>query len=153
MRRTLSLATRTLRMWPTVVLLGFAACGGGGGPVGPSSPGPNAAAEPTPSWGVVDPALVGTWMGPIEGSNGQVQASGTMTMTLNADGSMSVVVPASPFHPIDSGTWFVSASGFEAIGKDALGNVVSFVAPNPTAQLDGRWDSGSATGTFLVTKQ
>jgi hypothetical protein len=137
-------------MWPPLLMLALGACGG----EGPAGPSPVGSSPAGPSTGVVDSALVGTWVGPIEGNNGQgMEAAGTMTMALNADGSLSVRVSSSRFHPIDSGNWSVSPTEFKATGTDLFGNLVYFNAPRSTTRLEGHWDSGAASGTFMVTKQ
>lgn len=132
-------------MWLPLVMVALAACGNDDNRVGPSPVGPSSA---------VDSALVGTWVGPIEGSGGGMQASGTITLSLNGDGSMSAVSDTDPpFHPINSGTWSVSQNEFTARGPDVAGTLVQFVAPRSTTQLEGTWTAGSGSGTFAVTKQ
>ena len=134
---------RTSRMWLPLLVVALLACGDDD-PVAPTP-------APLPT---VDDALVGTWVGPIQGTPpGGTQVSGTMTMNLNADGSMSVAIDNPAFHPINNGTWSVSGSEFSASGADTEGTVVSFLAPRSTTQLEGTFNAGAGNGTFVVTKQ
>ena len=141
--RVVEMGTRTVHRWLPLVVVALVACGGDGGPTEP--PGPS----------VVDDALVGTWVGPIEEiekSFGGVLQSGTMTMNLNADGSMSVSVSNPFIGPIDGGTWGVAdGNEFGAIGS--FGTFVSFDAPRSTTRLDGTWSALFSSGTFSVTNQ
>ena len=101
---------------------------------------------------MVDDALVGTWIGPIEETEkefGGVLESGTMTMTLNADGSMSLSVSNPFIGPIDGGTWGV-ADGNEFGAFGSFGTFVSFEAPRSTTRLKGTWSGLFSSGTFDV---
>jgi hypothetical protein len=153
-------ALRTSRKWrslsaagsrPLIPVAAFAllACGAGPDVVGPSA-GSGSRAEPT---GTVDPDLVGTWRGTIAGGNATRTASGEMTLTLNDDGSLSVRVDHSAYHPIDRGEWSVAGDAFTALGIDSTGGAVDFEAPRSTTRLDGTWSSGGGSGTFSVAKE
>jgi hypothetical protein len=109
----------------------------------------------------VDAALVGTWIGPIEFA---VESwTTTMTMNLNADGSMSVSLEAYPAAAIESGTWDVFEDEFRARGtseNDGSVNWVTYVAPRSATQLMGlaapcsdSCDGDAVGGSFVVTKQ
>jgi hypothetical protein len=129
---------RTARRLLPLVVLALVACGSNDDPAGPGE-------RPVLE---VDAALVGTWVGPVEGPG----AAGTMTMNLNADGSMSASITEPTFLPIESGTWGVSGNVFNAEGLNTEGTLVSFTAPRSTTVLDGTWIAGG-TGTFRITKQ
>ena len=100
---------------------------------------------------VVDPALVGTWVGMIQ--NPAAQQSGTLTMMLNGDGSMSATVNNPIFNPVPNGTWNVTGTQFNGRGNDTQGTLIIFQAPRSETQLSGSWNAQGTTGTFSVDKQ
>ena len=135
----------------TVVL--FTACGGettGSSPSTPTAPTP-ATPPPVstaPNLGAVDPALVGTWIGTLNGSFGP----GTFTMNLTASGRFQN--EGSGNYCAVSGTWGVSAGQFSAVGPDCTGTIDTFKAPVSAMNLSGEWTASSGrVGTFICTKQ
>jgi len=146
-RRTTRTPSPTMKTWRVFAALAIAAqvaCGGSGGPAGPSAVSPSAP---------VDPALVGTWVGPIDVTNGVVSVSATMTMTLRANGAVRVDGDSPRLHPF-TGTWQVSEGQFLASGTDTHGTALQFQAPRSTSQLDGTVSGdGGITGTFSTTRQ
>jgi hypothetical protein len=125
-------------------VIGFAACGGDD----PTSPAPEP--EPDP---VVDPALVGTWNGRIQGSGGGMSGSADIQLKLLEGGFLSASVSNLPFHPIPSGSWGIVGDEFRASATDSEGNTGTFEAPRSETRLQGTWRAGSGSGTFDVTKQ
>ena len=125
-----------------------AACGGGaGGPAAPSQAPPAAGQGPI-SLGPIDPALVGTWKGTLDGSFGPSE----MVMHLHADGS-APFGGTGQYCAVD-GTWGVSGTDFSARGHDCTGTRVTLVAPASSTNLTGTWSATSGrSGTFSVTKQ
>src|SRR5688572_8863999 len=82
---------------------------------------------PVPPVGSVDPALVGTWSGNLEGSFGP----GAFTMTLAPTGTVSTVnTGGSSNYCAVSGDWGVAADQFTARGSDCTGTIVTFSAPS-----------------------
>jgi hypothetical protein len=119
------------------------ACGGRSSPSTPTAPSPPAASR-----GPVDPALVGTWSGTVDGSFG----SGTFTMSLDEAGSMSA--SGSGNYCSSSGGWGVSAGQFTVTARDCTGTILTFRAPASTTRLVGTWEASSGRGgTFDCTKQ
>jgi hypothetical protein len=127
-----------------LVPLALAACGGDD-PAAPEQP-----AAPDP---VVDAALVGEWLGRVQGSGGGISGAADIRFELDADGRMRASVSNLPFHPIPSGTWGVAEGAFVAKGVDTGGSVVHFEAPYSTTHLQGNWKTGRAAGTFSVMMQ
>jgi len=121
-------------------------CGGKGTPSTPTPITPT----PPPSVGAVDPALVGTWNGSVEGSFGP----GTLAMTLAATGALTTVnTGGSSNYCAIGGDWGVDAGQFTARGSDCTGTVVTFRAPSSTTRLTGTWTATSGrSGTFDVTR-
>jgi hypothetical protein len=105
--------------------------------------------NPTPV-GIIDPALVGTWVGTVDGSFGTAD----MTMTLNEDGTVSAEGSTELYCPI-VGTWEVLANKFQIKGKDDCdGTSVSMNAPYSKLRLAGSWSASSGnSGSFVVQKQ
>jgi uncharacterized membrane protein YfcA len=116
-------------------------------PSTPTAPTPT----PLPSLGSVEPALVGTWSGTLEGSFGP----GTFTMTLASTGSVTTVnTGGSSNYCAVSGDWGVAAGQFTGRGSDCTGTIVTFSAPSSSTRLAGTWSATSGrSGTFAVTKQ
>ena len=128
--------------------LGFvqAACGGGssGAAAAPT-------ALPTPvAVGPVDPALVGTWVGPMDGTFGPAE----MTLVLNADGTARSI-GTRPQYCQALGNWGVSGGEFTALGTACDGTKVNLVAPASGTTLKGRWFAlpNGSNGQFTVTRQ
>jgi len=129
--------------------LGFlqAACGAG------SSSGAAAAptALPTPvAVGPVDPALVGTWVGPMDGTFGLAD----MTLVLEADGTARES-GTRPQYCLAVGNWGVSGGEFTALASACDGTRINLVAPASGATLAGRWFAlpNGSHGGFTVTRQ
>ena len=137
------------KMWAAVagacLILLQGACGGNSGnPSGPSQ----SPSSPAPSLGSVDPALVGTWTGTVQGSFGP----GTLTMTLGADSS--AWFQGSGNYCRADGNWGVTATKFNAWGSDCTGTVITKVAPASSTRLTGTWIASSGrSGTFSLVKQ
>jgi hypothetical protein len=112
----------------------------------PTAPTP----APLPPIGSVDPALVGTWSGDLEGSFGP----GSFSMTLTSTGSMGTVnTGGSSNYCAVGGDWGVAAGQFTARGSDCTGTIVTFSAPSSPTRLLGTWSATSGrTGTFALTK-
>jgi hypothetical protein len=106
---------------------------------------------PVPPVGSVDPALVGTWSGNLEGSFGP----GAFTMTLAPAGTVTTVnTGGSSNYCAVSGDWGVAAGQFTARGSDCTGTVVTFSAPSSPTRLSGTWSASSGrSGTFAITKE
>lgn len=115
-------------------------------PSTPTAPTP----APLPPVGSVDPALVGTWSGNLEGSFGP----GAFTMTLAPTGSVTTVnTGGSSNYCAVSGNWGVAAGQFTARGSDCTGTIVTFSAPSSSTRLSGTWSATSGrSGSFAVTK-
>jgi len=89
--------------------------------------------------GVIDPALVGTWVGMVNGSFGEAD----MTMILDSNGDMSAEGSTSLYCPIEA-QWEVRTNRFKASGKDKCdGTSVTFDAPYSKTMLSGTWSAGS----------
>ena len=106
--------------------------------------------EPPFEEGIIDPALVGTWLGTVEGSFG----SADMTMILGNDGKVSTEGTTELYCPVN-GTWEVLEKKFEIKGKDDCdGTSVTMNAPYSKSKLVGNWNASSGNkGTFSVEKQ
>jgi len=124
--------------------LALAACGGDD-PAAPEQP-----QTPDP---VVDEALVGEWLGVIQGTGGGMSAAADIRFELDAEGRMSASASNPPFHPIPTGSWGVAEGTFLANGVDTDGSQVFFEAPRSTTQLKGTWTSCCGAGTFTINKQ
>lgn len=100
--------------------------------------------------GVIDPALVGTWSGTLNGSFGEAD----MTMELSDDGVMSAEGSTALYCPIEA-KWEVIGGKFKAEGNDDCdGTAVSFDAPYSKTKLTGSWNASSGnSGTFTAEKQ
>ena len=100
--------------------------------------------------GVIDPALVGTWVGTVNGSFGEAD----MTMELESNGDMSAEGSTSLYCPMEA-KWEVRANRFKASGNDKCdGTSVTFDAPYSKTKLSGSWSAGSGnSGTFSAEKQ
>lgn len=100
--------------------------------------------------GVIDPALVGTWVGTVDGSFGEAD----MTMVLESNGDMSAEGSTTLYCPMEA-KWEVLSGKFKATGKDKCdGTSVTFDAPYSKTKLDGSWSAGSGnSGTFIAVKQ
>ena len=126
------------------------ACGGGGGPAGPAPP---TAASPLPTptpvpLGPIDPALVGTWTGSLDGSYGPA----VLTMELRADGT-AYFQGTGQYCRVNGG-WGVSGTEFSSRGRDCTGTEVTAVAPASSTTMAGTWSASSGRqGVFSVTKQ
>ena len=136
---------RALRSLVVIAALSFPlmllACGGSGR--GATSPGPTA-----PSFGPVDPTLVGNWSGSVDGSFGP----GTLTLTLVADGSIRTA--GSGNYCAFTGRWGVTSGQFKASGPDCTGTIVTLTAPVSGTTLSGVWTASSGrSGTFACTKE
>lgn len=134
---------QTTRRLVTILLLLLPACGGDD-PVAPPAPAPDP---------VVDAALVGEWLGSIEGRSSTMSGSADIRFNLNDDGTMKVTPSRLPFHSIPFGSWGVRQDSFIAYGTDTEGNPVAFRASRSTTQLDGTWMGGGGSGTFDITRQ
>lgn len=130
-----------------LVIVTVAGCGGKSTPTAPT---PTAASAPMQSVGAVDPALVGTWSGSLEGSFGP----GSFTMTLGATGNVSTMnTGGSSNYCAISGQWGVDVGQFTARGADCTGTVVTLRAPSSNTRLAGTWTATSGrSGTFDVMK-
>ena len=129
------------------------ACGGGGtgnsAPTAPTpTPTPPPAPTPTINVGAVDPALVGTWNGTLNGSFGP----GTFTMILNTNGRLES--QGSGNYCGVAGNWGVSEGEFMATGPDCTGTIVTFRAPASGSVMSGQWTASSGrSGVFDCTRQ
>ncbi len=103
-----------------------------------------------PQVGVIDPALVGTWSGSLNGSFGAAD----MTMELSADGGLSAEGSTALYCPI-AAKWEVIGGRFKAKGNDDCdGTSVTFDAAYSTTKLVGTWNASSGNnGTFTAEKQ
>jgi hypothetical protein len=120
----------------------LAACGGN------TPTAPTASPPPPASQGLVDPALVGTWSGTVDGSFGP----GTFTMTLDGVGAMSA--SGSGNYCSSTGDWGVAGGQFTVRARDCTGTILSFRAPASSTRLSGTWEASSGRGgTFDCTKQ
>jgi len=126
------------------------ACGGGDA-TGPTAPTAPAAPSPSPSpFGTVDAALVGTWVGPIDGSGGPA----TTTLVLRANGTMTASGDIPFYNPPASGTWGVSGTQFRASGRAGVALSITFEATVAGNTMSGTWVGSNGTlGTFSATKQ
>ena len=116
----------------------------------PTAPTPAPTPAPLPPVGSVDPELVGTWSGDLEGSFGP----GTFSMTLTSTGSMATRnTGGSSNYCAVSGDWGVAAGQFTARGSDCTGTIVTFSAPSTPTRLSATWSATSGrSGTFVLTK-
>lgn len=123
-----------------------AACSGGG--ASPTAPAQVSPSQAPPSLGAADPAFVGTWTGPMDGSFGP----SVMTLRLNA-GGQTEFEGTGRYCPA-GGNWGIAGTQFTARGSDCTGTIVTLVAPASSTTLTGTWDASSGrVGTFSVTKQ
>jgi len=120
-------------------------CGGNSTPRTPTAP------SPVQSTGSVDPVLVGTWSGNVDGGFGL----GSFAMTLASTGAMTTVnTGGSSNYCAISGEWGVSAGQFTARGPDCTNTNVTFRAPASDTRLAGTWSASSGNGgSFVLTKQ
>lgn len=100
--------------------------------------------------GNIDPALVGTWLGTVNGSFGEAE----MTMVLKNNGDASGEGSTDLYCPVNA-KWEVKASNFIAKGNDECdGSAVTFTAPYSKTRLNGTWSSSVGNnGTFEIEKQ
>ena len=98
----------------------------------------------------IDPALVGSWVGTIDGGLGEAN----IEIELKGDGTMSGEGANSPYCALTA-KWEVVGSSFKAKGNDSCdGTAVSFSAPYSKTKLTGSWNASSGnSGTFSVIKQ
>ena len=133
----------------TVALVGLTltSCGGKGTNATPTTP----TASTPPAIGPVDPALVGTWNGSLDGSFG----AGSFSMILSSSASITTVnTGGSSNYCAVSGDWGVAAGQFTARGRDCTSTVVTFTAPASPTTMSGTWTASSGrSGAFAVTKQ
>lgn len=103
-----------------------------------------------PQSGEIDQALVGTWIGTIDGGLGEAE----IVIDLKSDGTMSGEGADSPYCPLNA-KWEVKESSFIAKGNDTCdGTAVTLTAPYSQTELKGRWNASSGnTGTFSVKKE
>jgi hypothetical protein len=128
--------------------LTLGSCGGKGTSSTPTAPTPPPG---TSSLGPVDPALVGTWNGGLDGSFGV----GSFSMSLASTGVMATTnTGGSSNYCAMSGNWGVTSGQFTARGSDCTGTVVTFTSPSAGTAMSGTWSASSGrSGTFNVTKQ
>jgi hypothetical protein len=109
----------------------------------------NGPAEETQE-GKIDQALIGNWVGTINGGLGEAE----IVIDLKSDGTMSGEGADSPYCPLTA-KWEVLGESFKAKGNDKCdGTSVSFTAPYSKTQLIGSWNASSGNnGTFSVNKQ
>lgn len=105
----------------------------------------------------VDPSLVGTWKGVING-DGSANSYGNMNATIvfRADSTMTVQGDNPRYCPLNNATWSVSETRFTAAGRDCDNILVNFTAqvPTTTPRLAGTWTASSGrAGTFSLAKQ
>lgn len=141
---------RSIRWRIIVALLAvtLTSCGGKGTSSTPTAPTPLPSAS---SLGPVDPALVGTWHGSLDGSFG----AGSFGMSLLSSGSMTTLnTGGSSNYCAVSGDWGVASSQFTARGPDCTGTIVTFTARSSGTTMTGTWTASSGrSGVFAVTKQ
>jgi hypothetical protein len=129
------------------------ACGGGdsSSPTGPAAPSAPAAPSSSPtSLGTVDASMVGTWVGPMDGSGGPA----THTLVLRADGTMRASGSIAFYNPPANGNWGVSGAQFRASGVSGPGLTLTFEATVAGNTMSGTWTGSNGTaGTFSGTKQ
>ena len=106
---------------------------------------------------LVNPSLVGTWEGVING-DGASNSYGTTNATLvfRADSTMTVQATNPLYCPLNGATWSVSGTSFSARGRDCTNTLVNFAAqvPTTTPRLVGTWTASSGrAGTFSLAKQ
>jgi hypothetical protein len=106
--------------------------------------------ESSLSKGIIDPALVGSWVGTVDGSFG----SADMTMILDEDGMVTAEGTTDLYCPIN-GNWEVLDNRFEIKGNDECdGTSMTMNAPYSKTKLVGNWNASSGnSGTFSVEKQ
>jgi hypothetical protein len=107
--------------------------------------------EPEPqAQAVVDPELVGSWEGTIDGSFGEAD----MTLTLKSNGDLSGEGSTALYCPMEA-NWEVKGGRFKANGKDKCdGTGVTMDAPYSKTTLKGTWEASSGnSGTFEVHKK
>lgn len=103
-----------------------------------------------PPIGKIDQALVGTWVGTIDGGLGEAE----IVVDLKSDGTMSGDGTDSPYCPLTA-KWEVQGTSFIAKGNDTCdGTSVTLTAPYSKTQLKGTWNASSGNkGTFSVKKE
>ncbi|WP_298791825.1 hypothetical protein [uncultured Allomuricauda sp.] len=103
-----------------------------------------------PVSGEIDPALVGTWVGTIDGGLGEAE----IIIDLKSNGTMSGEGANSPYCPLNA-KWEVKESSFVAKGNDNCdGTSVTLTAPYSKTELKGKWSASSGNnGTFSVKKE
>ena len=96
----------------------------------------------------INPDLVGTWTGIVDGSAGLA----SLTIILNDDGTMSAEGDTS-FYGLLSGTWEATDMQFSATASSG-GIVVSYDASVQGDSMAGTWTGNNSTsGTFSASKQ
>ena len=100
--------------------------------------------------GIIDPVLVGTWVGTVDGSFG----SADMTMILDNDGTVSAEGTIALNCSIN-GKWEVLGNEFKINGNDDCdGTAITLNAPYSKLRLAGNWNASNGNnGTFSVVKQ
>ncbi len=103
-----------------------------------------------PPVGKIDQALVGTWVGTIDGGLGEAE----IIIDLNSDGTMSGEGADSPYCPLTA-KWEVQGTSFIAKGNDTCdGTSVTLTAPYSQTLLMGEWNASSGNnGAFSVKKE
>jgi hypothetical protein len=131
-----------------LLVLTLTSCGGkDGASAAPTAPTPPPSA---PSLGAVDPALLGTWSGSLDGSFG----AGSFNMTLSSNGTMTTVnTGGSSNYCAISGEWGVASGQFTGRGSDCTGTIVTLTARSSGTTMSGTWTATSGrSGNFSVTK-
>jgi len=99
--------------------------------------------------GIIDPVLVGSWVGTVDGSFG----SADMTMILDSDGTVSAEGTLALNCSIN-GKWEVLGNKFKINGSDCDSTAITLDAPYSKIRLAGNWNASNGNnGTFSVVKQ
>jgi len=142
-------AAVTVTIWDS--LASFPAYDGGSNvstPAPTSVPSTPAPPDPAPTEYSIDPALVGTCIGTLDGNFGPAR----FTMTLASSGT--VRTDNSGSYCGFTGTWYMDDGLFDAQGRDCTGTLVLFGASVSGSTLSGAWGAENGRyGTFTCTKQ
>lgn len=109
------------------------------------------ALEPIESTRTIDPELVGSWNGTVNGTLGAANA----VFMLENNGTISAETDSQVICPFN-GSWWVSNERFQASGEDDCdGTGISLIATTTTNnRISGNWTATSGnSGTFTMTKQ